>query len=200
MSRPERAPGVQVPTREDPEGDRRILGLVARGDGRALGDLYDRLGGLVFSLVLRIVDDWSEAEDLVQEVFAQVWRQASRYDSSRGTVAGWLVTIARSRAIDAVRARRARGGTPPGGGDRPAPESSSGPDVETAILELEQRNRLRGALASLPLLQRISIELAYFEGLTHAEIARRLDEPLGTVKTRIRLGLLKLRDALEAGS
>jgi RNA polymerase sigma-70 factor, ECF subfamily len=168
---------------------------VASGDSSALGELYDRHARPIYSLALRILQDAPEAEDIVQEVFAQAWRQASRYDRSRGAVGAWLLNLARSRAIDRLRARRAR----PEATSEPAADdlvltSADAPDAE--VMRVEQVEAVRTALRDLPLVQRVAIELAYYEGLTHAEIAARLEQPLGTVKTRIRLGLLKLRDAL----
>ena len=182
--------------RDQADDAARVAGLAA-GDSSALAALYDAHARAVYSLALRVVGDESEAEDVLQEVFAQAWRQAARYDRSRGTVAAWLLTMARTRAIDRLRAKRAR----------PDMNASAGDDVwldvaapaidpGDAIAAARDAERVRDALRDLPLLQRLAIELAYFEGLTQAEIAERLDQPLGTVKTRIRLGLLKLRDAL----
>jgi RNA polymerase sigma-70 factor (ECF subfamily) len=173
------------------------LSRSAGGDGSALAALYDRHARGVYSIALRVLGDEGEAEDVVQEVFAQAWRQSARYDARRGTVAAWFLMMARTRAIDRLRARRAR----PEGSGKP-PESSWGElPAATAdpvdVLDIERNAlRVRDALRDLPILQRVAIELAYFEGLTQSEIAQRLEEPLGTVKTRIRQGLLKLRDAL----
>jgi RNA polymerase sigma-70 factor (ECF subfamily) len=131
----------------------------------------------------------------VQDVFAQAWRQASRYDARRGVVAAWLLTLARSRAIDRLRARRARPETTPN--DRAVVDiADPGVPPDVIVLSAQQIARVRGALNTLPPLQRVAIELAFYEGLTHVEIAERLDQPLGTVKTRIRLALMKLREAL----
>jgi RNA polymerase sigma-70 factor (ECF subfamily) len=182
---------------EEPAADRDAILRARGGEPQALAELYDRLGGLVFSLVIRIVEDWTEAEDTTQEVFTQVWRQAGRYDPSRGSVAAWVLTIARSRAIDAVRARRARPDATTLADDRTVadvPNPDAGQETET--LAAEQVGALRRALAGLPLVQRLAIELAYYEGLTQAEIAMRLEQPLGTIKTRIRKGLMRLREAL----
>jgi RNA polymerase sigma-70 factor, ECF subfamily len=189
--------GRSGPTRwiDDRAKDQQTLDRMAKGDADALGELYDRHAGRVYSLALRIVRDPGEAEDVVQDVFAQAWRQASRYTASRGVVAAWLLTLARSRAIDRLRARRAR----PEGQDRENAAvrvADSGPPMEWQYLSLEQIRLVRAALERLPFLQRAAIELAYFEGLTHVEIAARLEEPLGTVKTRIRSALIKLRESL----
>ncbi len=182
--------------REQHEDVARVAGA-ARGNGSALAALYDRHARAVYSLALRVVADEADAEEVVQEVFDQAWRQASRYDPARGTVVAWLLNMARTRAIDRLRARRARP-------DRAGLESeqawselpASSADPLDALDTARDAARVRQALQRLPLIQRVAIELAYFEGLTQTEIAARLEEPLGTVKTRIRVALLKLRDAL----
>ena len=180
---------------EDRAKDQAALAGMARGEGEALAELYDRHAASIYSLALRILGDAADAEDVVQDVFTQAWRQSSRYEASRGAVGAWLLTLARSRAIDRLRARRARPGavTDDRAADRVA---DAGPAADAQVLSFEQVSRVRAALDELPLLQRAAIELAYFEGLSHAEIAARLEQPLGTVKTRIRLAMVKLRDAL----
>ena len=183
---------------EDRTADQAVLGRMGRGDDAALAELYDRHARPVYSLALRILQDAADAEDVVQEVFTQAWRQASRYDPSRGAPAAWLLTMARSRAIDRLRARRVRPdglGLPDNLRDIPDPPDKSTP-ADAQLVSAEQVERVRKALSALPLLQRVALELAYYEGLTHAEIAERLEQPLGTVKTRIRLAMLKLRDVL----
>ncbi|HKB09450.1 MAG TPA: sigma-70 family RNA polymerase sigma factor [Vicinamibacterales bacterium] len=168
---------------------------MARGDGTALAELYDRYTRPVYSLALRILRDTQDAEDVVQDVFSQAWRQASRYSPTRGAVPAWLLMLARSRAIDRLRARRAR---PEGPSDNVASIHAvdAAPPAEHQLLSAEQIARVRAALDGLPVLQRVAIELAYFEGLSHVEIADRLEQPLGTVKTRIRLAMGKLRETL----
>lgn len=160
-----------------------------------MAELYDRHARPIYSLALRILGEPAEAEDVVQDVFSQAWRQASAYSASRGAVAAWLLTLTRSRAIDRLRARRAR---PMGVRDERVADTlaDAGPPADLQVLSSEQVVRVRAALDELPLLQRAAVELAYFEGLTHAEIAARLEQPLGTVKTRIRLAMLRLRDVL----
>ena len=183
----------------DQPDDAAVVSRVAAGDGTALAALYDSHARSVYSLALRILADEADAEDVVQEVFAQAWRQAARYDRRRGAVAAWLLNIARTRAIDRLRARRAR----PEATATPAESVEwdlSAPFIDPGDTLSAARNaaQVRAALQQLPILQRLAIELAYFEGLTQHEIAERLEQPLGTIKTRIRLGLLKLRDALSA--
>jgi RNA polymerase sigma-70 factor (ECF subfamily) len=180
----------------DPAADLEAIRRVARGDADALALLYDRHSRIVYSLSFRIVGDPTEAEEVVQDVFAQAWRQAERYDTSRGAVIAWLLMIARSRSIDRLRSRRGMPALAPDGskGLTEMVDPAEGPELMT--LTSEQIRRLRTALNTLPLPQRLTIELAFYEGLTHVEIAERLEEPLGTIKTRIRLGLLKLRGAV----
>jgi RNA polymerase sigma-70 factor, ECF subfamily len=188
--------GLDVTGSEPHAADRAILDRLAAGDQAALGALYDRHARGVFSLACRIVSDRSEAEDVVQEVFAQAWRQAVRYDPSRATVTGWLLMMTRARAIDRVRARGAR----PIAADVEIPNLPDlGPGQESAAITSESVQRLRDALRELPAAQRTALELAYYEGLTQADIAERLREPLGTVKTRMRSALQKLRAALQSG-
>lgn len=175
--------------------DHAALERMAHGDHEALAELYDRHGRLVFSLALRILRDQSDAEDIVQDVFSQAWRQAARYESSRGNPVAWLLNLTRSRAIDRLRGRRARPDTAAAD-----PSSLDLPDlsqpVDEQIVRSHQAAQIRAAVDELSVLQRVAIELAFYEGLTHVEIADRLELPLGTVKTRIRQGLLKLKDRL----
>jgi RNA polymerase sigma-70 factor, ECF subfamily len=178
--------------------DERTLQRVAAGDAGGLAALYDRHGRAVYSLALRILGDEGDAEEVAQDVFAQAWRRAGQYDQARGTVAAWLLVMARTRAIDRFRARRVR---PEGRTQDDADLTlqqlpATSPDAASEMMAAERGQRVRRALEDLPFLQRVAIELAYFEGLSQREIAERLEQPLGTVKTRMRLGLLKLRDAL----
>ena len=167
---------------------------MARGEHDGLAELYDRHGRFVYSLALRIVRDGGDAEDIVQEVFSQVWRQSARFDVTRGNVAAWLVTLTRTRAIDLLRRRRVRPdvSVPANPDDRA--DQAPGQDVQ---VEWQSRAaQVKRALDALPPLQRMAVELAFYDGLTHAEIAEQLEVPLGTVKTRVRQGLLKLRESL----
>jgi RNA polymerase sigma-70 factor (ECF subfamily) len=178
--------------------DQDALSRMASGDHSGLEELYDRHARLIYSLALRILRDQGDAEDIVQEVFSQAWRQAGRYSASRGSVVAWLVTVARSRAIDRVRGRRSQpvaAGDDLAALDRPDPAA---PQLDEALDWAGRAAEVRGALDTLPTLQRLVIDLAFFDGLTHVEIANKLELPLGTVKTRIRQGLLTLRDRLAA--
>jgi RNA polymerase sigma-70 factor (ECF subfamily) len=166
---------------------------ISRRDGDAFARLYDRHARAVFSLAFRILGDQAGAEDVVEEVFAQAWRQAERYQPHRGQLGAWLLNMTRSRAIDGLRRGR-RTAVAGEGLLRDLP--SEAPAVEAIAIVGDQVRALRDALARLPAAQRVAIELAYYEGLSHAEIAHQLEEPLGTVKTRVRLGLLKLREAM----
>lgn len=176
---------------------------MAARDQEALSSLYDRFRGVVFSLALRIVRDRAEAEELLTDVFLQAWRQAAGFDRARGSVGAWLITLCRSRAIDRLRARGRRDAAldvlaraAVEGVDDPDPSRAPGPE-ESADRALKSR-RIGAALEALTPGQRRAIELAYFEGLSHSEIASTLSAPLGTVKTRIRQGLVILRQRLGA--
>jgi len=178
--------------------DREAVARMVDGDQNGLAALYDRHGRFVYSLALRIVRDQADAEDVTQDVFVQVWRQADRFDPARGSVVGWMLTITRARAIDVLRRRGTR---PASVGDVTAFETSDDTPGQDMQIAWAQRSReVRTALESLPLLQRLAVELAFFDGLTHAQIAEQLDVPLGTVKTRVRHGLLRLRDRLAGSS
>jgi len=175
-----------------------LLERVAKRDEAALNAFYDRYHRLVYSLALRVVGIAADAEDVVLDVFWQVWQQAGQYDPERGSVITWLITIARSRAIDRLRRLR-RNGTlvQTAVAQQEEPVRSLG-DPQEDIFAAEQRRRVRSALDLLPEPNRRAIELAYYGGLSQSEVAAALDEPLGTVKTRIRTGLAHLREHLQA--
>ena len=165
---------------------------LGRGEERALSQLYDRYGAAVYNLALRITRDPTAAEEISLDSFLQLWRQSNRTDTQSGTLLGRLFTIARSRAIDRLRAAGAAKRTQ---SHNPVPADAPHPPEE--MVELAERRRLvRNAMATLSAVQRATLELAYYEGLSHSEIAARLGEPLGTVKTRIRQAMLVLRQTL----
>jgi RNA polymerase sigma-70 factor, ECF subfamily len=177
-----------------------LVASVAKGDQKAFERLYEQSSALLYALVMRIVGNQDEAAELLQEVYLEAWRKASNYDAARGTPMAWLVTLARSRALDRVRALGSRGkGVTVSLDDAP---TSSLVATNSDALEMRaaaERHTLVGtALKSLPPMQRQAIELAFYDGLTHMEISARLQTPLGTIKTRIRLGMEKLRDSLRS--
>ena len=184
-----------------PSADAELVSRAARGDERAIGLLYDRYGGVLYAVAYRIAGQRADAEEVVLEAFAQAWREAARFEAGRGSVAGWLTMIARSRALDLVRARSRRDRiTASAAAERPntSPAMSDfRPDPAKALDHDERRRQVAQALQTLSPPQREAIELAYFEGLSQSEIAERLQEPLGTVKTRVRLGMQKLRESLK---
>jgi RNA polymerase sigma-70 factor (ECF subfamily) len=180
------------------EADRALVRAIAGGSAEALADLYDRHAGIVFGLARRIVSRAEDAEEVVQDVFSQVWRQASRYVNERASVAGWIVMLTRTRAIDRLRARRARPDEDRGEARPQAlPIPATGPDPEAITISAEHARKVAAGLAALPDVQRSPLEMAFFEGLTHAEIAARTGVPLGTVKTRIRSAMETLRQTLD---
>ena len=167
-----------------------LVSAIRAGNESAMAELYDRCSAMVYSVSLRVLGDTGAAEDVLQEVFLQLWRSPDWFDASRGNLAPWLAVIARNRSIDVLRKRR--------------PES----DVEDVLLSVEPdlageadravaMTKVRTVLGGMPAQQRSALEMAYFEGLSHSEISAKTGEPLGTVKTRIRTGLLTLRKAFE---
>lgn len=177
----------------DPKGispDAALISAIRSGDQSAMAALYDRYSSIVYSVALRVLADTGAAEDVLQDVFMQLWRNPGLFDPSRGSLGAWMAVIARNRAIDALRKRR--------------PEN----DVEDVVISVETdlaaeadraraAEKVRSVLGSMPGPQRAALEMAYFEGLTHTEIAAKTGEPLGTIKTRIRAGLTTLRKAFQ---
>jgi len=183
-----------------PTPDRELAWRMAAGDERALGALYDRHARTVYALAQAIAGEPADAEEVVADAFGQAWRRAAEYDPMRGSVVAWLTTIARARALDLVRRRGRRGrayrrAAQAADGELAAPVAMPDPP-DRGVERAEAGALVRRALAALPDPQRRVIELAYFGGLSHSEIAAELAEPLGTVKTRMRAGLEKLRVAL----
>src|SRR5438067_3299725 len=177
-------------------GDTELIQRLQRRDPQALADLYDRYGRLVYSLILRIVRDSGIAEDLVQETFLRVWNRAQGFDAQKGSIGPWLLAVARNRAIDYLRSA--------GGRERNAMEfeETDHPalytDMEHDLLLSDKARRVKAAMEKLPANHRQVIELAYFEGLSQTEMAERMGQPLGTVKTWVRAALKNLRDDLGA--
>ena len=174
--------------------DAELIHAIARGDESALAALYDRYNSILLGLLLRILHSRVEAEDVLQEVFLQIWQRAANFDETRGRAFTWMVTLARSRAIDRLRSLQSRQRADDTA-LRDAPPETTG-DASDDVYHAEQREIVRTALAEIPEEQRRTLLLAYFEGLTQSEIAERLNQPLGTVKTRMRSGMNKLRDLL----
>jgi RNA polymerase sigma-70 factor (ECF subfamily) len=176
---------------------------VAAHDLIAFEALYDRYGDLVYSVSLRIVGDTYVAEDVTQDVFLRVWRRPDQFDLSRGRFVTWLLSVARNRSIDSRRSqsRRMRHEALPAHEEDEdvLPSEDARDDPALATVLSEDRAAVRRALEALPPEQKLAIQLAYFGGMTQQEIANRLGQPLGTVKTRMRLGMQKMRAALEAG-
>lgn len=181
----------------DRQLDARLLARIATGDETAFGALYDRFSPGLYSFILKMVHDEKEAEDVLQEGFLHIWRRASTYDPERSSPFTWAVMILRNKAIDRLRVRMRQERTV----EKVVTELGSIPETgEAAGGEAERRDestRIRSALTQIPADQKQALELAFFGGLTHEQIAQQLDTPLGTIKARIRRGLLKLRDFLK---
>jgi RNA polymerase sigma-70 factor (ECF subfamily) len=177
-----------------------LLPAVAHGDLGAFEQLYDRHSSTLYALLLRILANPDDAQEVLQETFVKAWTNAKMFDAVRGSDVAWLISIARSRGIDRLRSRKIRG-------DR---EDEAGREISSSFgfvekrtgaddaIQSEERSAVRGALAELPESQRVALALAYFEGLSQSEIAEKLGEPLGTIKTRMQLGMKKLRERLKA--
>ncbi len=175
-----------------------LMSAMARKDKAALGRLYDALSRPLYSLALKVTNDTADAQDIVQEVFLQLWQKAADYSPARGSVFSWAATLTRNRAIDRIRMRKRRNEiVHESAADIPGNDADIRANTAADALGMqEQAGAVRAALTALPHEQRSAIELAFFSGLTQQEIAARLHEPLGTIKARIRRGLLKLRDTL----
>lgn len=201
-----------APTPPPPAGepgridDYTLMDAIANGDRKALDTLYQRYSGVVFALCQRIVGDWGIAEDLLVDIFFELWRRADRYDATRGAPLTYISTLSRSRAIDRKRGRNAKWTTAPEGAMENASDPGSlrggsdpAPGPYEASASAEQADKVRQALAKVPDEHRKTLELSYFDGLSHSQIAAKLNKPLGTVKTHIRMGIIQLRDLLRTG-
>lgn len=182
--------------------DEILIQQIAQGSTDALGILYDRYGRLIYALGVKITGDAGQAEEIVQEVFLRVWQGANNYDSTRGKVFTWLFTIAHNLCIDAVRRRKSRpqAASPSPDSDQDpvlmVPDSNPESNIEETVWSNEIARAVRDALQQLPPEQSRVIEMSYFQGLTHKQIAERLGLPLGTAKTRMVLGLKRMRQIL----
>jgi RNA polymerase sigma-70 factor, ECF subfamily len=181
----------RIPVSMSEADDMGLLTHIQSGDQEALSALFDRYGAMVYSVALRVLKDAGEAEDVMQEIFVQLWKNPGAFVSGRGSLGGWLVVVARNRSIDVIRRRR-----PTEPVELFALPSSS--DLAREAEENSLLEKIRGVMRSLPEEQRKPLELAFFEGLSHTEIAKKTGDPLGTVKTRIRLALTTIRKALTA--
>jgi RNA polymerase sigma-70 factor (ECF subfamily) len=179
--------------------DEELMPLVGRKDPEAFEVLYDRHGGAAYSLAYRIVGDRAAAEEVTQEAFISVWRSGARFDATRGSVRSWLLSVVRNRAIDFLRSRAGKAPKLTFDDDAALEQRPAAERTEDEALQRETTAELRGALGKLPDPQAKVIELAYFGGFSHSEIARLLNLPMGTVKGRMRLGLEKIRGELAEG-
>jgi RNA polymerase sigma-70 factor (ECF subfamily) len=179
------------------EEQAQLVRRIAAGDLRAMSDFYDQTATPLFSVALRILGDSSEAEEVVQDAFVQVWEKAGRFDPLLGGAFHWALSITRHRAIDRLRSRQRRARLTEELQENGAAEPAPAVTPDLGALDAEESAEVRAALGSLPADQRQAVEMAFFAGLTHPEIAEALGEPLGTVKARIRRGLLKLRESLQ---
>jgi len=182
---------------DDVSSDAALVQQLLRRDVRAFEKLYDRHSRIVYGLVLRILQQASTAEEVVQDVFLQLWRNASQYQSSRGPFVPWLLTLARNRALDNLRLKSERQRRREDQTEE-LPQIAQTPAYEQALDEKRRAEAVRSLMSSLSAPQKKAIEMAYFEGLSHSEIAEALHEPLGTVKSWIRNGLIRLKEGLQA--
>ena len=196
-------PSTAVPPPDDRDlADAELLRRVAQGDKAAFGEFYDRFSRPLYATALRIVQDTAEAQDIIHDVFVIVWEKAGTFEAQRGSAFSWVVTLVRNRAIDRVRSRKRRhellSASAPS--DLGYHEEAAGRSADQEATFGDEARAVRAAMASLSPDQKKAVELAFFGGMTQEEIARSLGEPLGTVKARIRRGLLKLRDSLASRS
>jgi RNA polymerase sigma-70 factor, ECF subfamily len=181
---------LSSPQRQNVPADLAIVTGLKAGDQGAMADLYDRYSSVVYAVALRVLGDTGAAEDVLQEVFLQLWRNPSAFDAARGSLASWLAVITRNRAIDSLRKRRPET-------DIETVMLSVAPDLAAEAERSRAAEKVRGVMGTMSAGQRVALEMAYWEGMTHTEIADKTGEPLGTVKTRIRAGLIALRRAFQ---
>lgn len=186
-----------VNDQENEVRDVELLGQIAAGDRGAFAEFYDRHSMLMFSVATRILNDPGEAEDVLQEAFVQIWEKAKKFDPKLGKASSWAAILARNKAIDRIRASQRRTRLAQEAGPELAFAAETKEAANEAVHGGEKARLIQSAIGELPADQRRAIEMAYFSGLTHVEIAEKTQEPLGTIKARIRRGLLKLREQLE---
>ena len=186
-------PGLRLVSAQDSPDIDQLVGQVALGDAQALAALYDELSSAVFGLARRVVRDPARAEDVTQEVFLEVWRKAARFDRTLGQAKTWVLTIAHRRAVDAVRRSESQRRQD----NQVTPEEVSHDEPADAVIKAEEHGAVRTCLETLTELQLESVRLAYFNGYTYPQVATLLEKPLPTIKTRMRDGLIRLRDCLE---
>lgn len=181
---------MSSPERQEISPDLSAVTAVKSGDQRAMAELYDRYASIVYAVALRVLGDTMAAEDVLQEVFLQLWRNPGAFDAARGSLAAWLAVITRNRAIDLLRKRKPMT-------DIEDVVVSVTPDLANEADRSRAAEKVRGVLGAMPSAQRSALEMAYFQGLSQSEIASKTGEPLGTIKTRIRAGLMTLRKAFQ---
>ena len=186
-----------TPEQQNPEVDIELLRRIANGDRAAFAEFYDRHAPLMFSVAVKILRDLTEAEDLLQEVFLEIWNKADKFDPKLGKARGWAAILVRNRAVDKVRASERRKRLGEAAGVESAIASEGGETANDFLHGQEKAKLIQSVVNELPLEQREAIQLAFFSGLTQQEISETLRTPLGTVKARIRRGMMKLRDQLE---
>jgi RNA polymerase sigma-70 factor (ECF subfamily) len=182
---------------DDKERDNELLRQIAAADRAAFAEFYDRHSTFMYSIACKILNDASEAEDVLQETFLQIWEKSKNFDPTLGKASSWVAVLVRNKAIDRLRSSQRRNRTAEAAGVETAFSTGTTDTMNDALHGQEKAKLIRSAIVELPEEQRRAIELAFFSGLTQDEISRRLDQPLGTVKARIRRGLLKLRDQLK---
>lgn len=187
-------PGLRLVHSREPNDVDSLVSRVARGDQAAFGRLYDEVAASVYGVARRVVRDPDRAEDVAQDVFLEVWRKAPSFDEARGSAKAWIMTIAHRRAVDAVRRNESQKKYD---GQTAVEESAGDEPLDRLILD-EEHGAVRDCLETLTELQLESVRLAYFNGYTYSEVAHLLDKPLPTIKTRMRDGLIRLRDCLES--
>jgi RNA polymerase sigma-70 factor (ECF subfamily) len=177
--------------------DSALIERIMTGDEGALSALYDRYSGMLYAMLLRILKDTGAAEEVLQDLFLQLWRGAARFDASRGSLGGWLLVIGRNRALSRLRGKQRREFVPDDIEGFSLESVPSSEDLENEAARMQLMGRLRGAMAALPAEQREAVELAYFEGMTQTEIAARTGSPLGTVKSRVRAAMQSLKQLFD---